>query len=71
MESLGVLATGIAHDFNNLLVAVTCNASLGRAMVPRGFASPAPACATSKKPPPAPPSSAARCWPMQAKARSL
>ena len=34
LESLGVLAGGIAHDFNNLLVAVTCNASLGRTMVP-------------------------------------
>lgn len=34
LESLGVLASGIAHDFNNLLVAVTCNASLGRTMVP-------------------------------------
>lgn len=34
LESLGVLASGIAHDFNNLLVAVTCNASLGRTMLP-------------------------------------
>lgn len=34
LESLGLLASGIAHDFNNLLVAVTCNASLGRTMVP-------------------------------------
>jgi len=34
LESLGVMASGIAHDFNNLLVVVTCNASLGRTMIP-------------------------------------
>ena len=34
LESLGVLSSGIAHDFNNLLVAVTCGASLARALTP-------------------------------------
>jgi signal transduction histidine kinase len=42
LESLGVLASGIAHDFNNLLMAVTCNASLGRVVVPED--SPAQPC---------------------------
>ncbi|HEX6534720.1 MAG TPA: PAS domain S-box protein [Gemmatimonadaceae bacterium] len=36
LEAVGRLAGGIAHDFNNILTAISSNAELARAIVPRG-----------------------------------
>ena len=71
LESLGVLAGGIAHDFNNLLMAILGNVDLALA---RPVARPRPVRAlparTSRTPPGAPPTSAARCWPIPARGGS-